>query len=1016
MVPLRLDGWNTPVTQRRWKRLAGLICAGASLFVAGIEDAEAATRRWDGSSSALWSDAANWEENVAPVNGDDLVFPSGGANTVNQNDIVGLQVNSVVLEGNYTITGQPITLGAGGLAVNASSTVTWGLETILSAVQTWAIPVGSSSLIRSGRVDLNNQALTFDVAGSVSGPGDIIGTAPIVKAGVGSVTFSVPNHFGGIVHVNGGYLVVSDPTGLGVADFSLANGTVVDGGTLVLADSVALAAERLTLNGSGQSQGGALALAASPGNNASIASGQTITLASDVTMRVPAGQTLSIGTILGGAGGIGLDGDGTLALSNIILFTGDLTIGASGPSNGTIRAVSSLPHDIDVSLPYAGSTVEFVNNASGVFGSLTGAGKIVLNTQNSSVLVRQNVDTTYTGVISGPGSFGKTGSGRLVLTANHTVSGNANVNNGTLALIGGGLPSANVGTFLSATLSLMSNPQLGTLDLGTTSTLALDEGGPQTARSLDFRMLGSPTLRVGVSGQTDTCSQLRVTGTVILDGHLAITHVPGAAPDGGFTCTIIDNDGNDPVTGGFDGVGEGGLVSAGAVGFRVSYVGGDGNDVTLTDATRKYYLSEGATGSFFDLDILLANPNTEAVPVELTFLPEGGAAPHIETIELAPLSRRTVRVDDITALQNVGAVSTIVTSMNALPIMVERTMRWDNTGYGAHTDKASDGPALKWYFAEGSQGFFQTYLLLANPTTEQVGGEVEYLLDNAPPVKGGGGVDPMSRRTIWAGEPSLGLDGQSFGMVVTFDKPAIAERAMYFGNAFAGGHESAGINGLSTSWFLAEGATGPFFETFVLLANPNDAPAEVTLRFLPASVQPISVIKPLPGRSRLTVNIEAEHPLLSNVPVATQVTSTQPIVVERAQYWPDPASTWYEAHNSFGVTQLGTRWGLAEGRIGGPSNYQTYILLANPWTFAADVTIQFLRTSGPPIVKTFKVDPASRYNVSVGPGTLVPELTNEEFGAVITSTISLAVERALYSDAIGQVWAAGTNATAARLP
>jgi hypothetical protein len=154
----------------------------------------------------------------------------------------------------------------------------------------------------------------------------------------------------------------------------------------------------------------------------------------------------------------------------------------------------------------------------------------------------------------------------------------------------------------------------------------------------------------------------------------------------------------------------------------------------------------------------------------------------------------------------------------------------------------------------------------------------------------------LSRNTIWAGGVP-GLEGQSFGMVVTFTKPAIAERAMYFGNAFAGGHESAGVNELSTSWFLAEGTTGPFFETFVLLANPNDAPAEVTL-----------------------------------------------------------------------------------------------------------------------LVKTFKVNPASRFNVSVGPGTLVPELTNEEFGAVITSTVSLAVERALYSDANGQVWAAGTNATAARLP
>ena len=50
-----------------------------------------------------------------------------------------------------------------------------------------------------------------------------------------------------------------------------------------------------------------------------------------------------------------------------------------------------------------------------------------------------------------------------------------------------------------------------------------------------------------------------------------------------------------------------------------------------------------------------------------------------------------------------------MTSTAALPIVVERTMRWDATRYGAHTEKATDGPAKTWYFAEGSQGFFVTY-------------------------------------------------------------------------------------------------------------------------------------------------------------------------------------------------------------------------------------------------------------------------------------------------------------------
>jgi hypothetical protein len=41
---------------------------------------------------------------------------------------------------------------------------------------------------------------------------------------------------------------------------------------------------------------------------------------------------------------------------------------------------------------------------------------------------------------------------------------------------------------------------------------------------------------------------------------------------------------------------------------------------------------------------------------------------------------------------------------------------------------------------------------------------------------------------------------------------------------------------------------------------------------------------------------------------------------------------------------------------------------------------------------------------------------NEAFGALIESTQPIFVERSVYSDAGGVTWAAGTNATATRLP
>jgi hypothetical protein len=166
----------------------------------------------------------------------------------------------------------------------------------------------------------------------------------------------------------------------------------------------------------------------------------------------------------------------------------------------------------------------------------------------------------------------------------------------------------------------------------------------------------------------------------------------------------------------------------------------------------------------------------------------------------------------------------------------------------------------------------------------------------------------------------------------------------------------------------------------------------------------------------VTLNIEPQDASLANAAVATEVSSPVPIVVERAQYWPDPAPQWYEAHNSFGVTETALKWGLAEGRVGDAAGFQTYVLLANPSANAAAVTITFLRESGAPLIKQFTVNPSSRLNVAIGSGSDVPELTNERFGALIESNVPIAVERAMYANAGSQVWGAGTNATATRLP
>jgi hypothetical protein len=185
-------------------------------------------------------------------------------------------------------------------------------------------------------------------------------------------------------------------------------------------------------------------------------------------------------------------------------------------------------------------------------------------------------------------------------------------------------------------------------------------------------------------------------------------------------------------------------------------------------------------------------------------------------------------------------------------------------------------------------------------------------------------LPPNSRSNIWVNIeefPGLGralaaLD-VSAAIEVTNGQPIVVERAMYLhtpGRVFGAGHESAGVSAPATEWFLAEGATGPFFDLYVLVANPSDAAAQVEATYrLPDGTE---VKKPytITAGSRVTIHVDLEDAQLANTAVSTTLRSLNgvPIVVERAMWWPD--GRWYEAHSSAGATTTGTKWALAEAR------------------------------------------------------------------------------------------------------
>ena len=266
-------------------------------------------------------------------------------------------------------------------------------------------------------------------------------------------------------------------------------------------------------------------------------------------------------------------------------------------------------------------------------------------------------------------------------------------------------------------------------------------------------------------------------------------------------------------------------------------------------------------------------------------------------------------------------------------------------------------------------------------------------MENGTTVQRSYPMPPQVRRTVYAGDiPEL--VNRSFGTTVRFTNgPGAAERAMYFGSpVFNGGHESAGVTRPATDWFLAEGATGSFFTTFVLLANPSGPDANVTLTYLREGGGTVTRTLVLPASSRRTINVALEDASLAATSVATRITSDVPIVAERSMYWPFDPGSWQEAHNAFGVTETAYRWALAEGRDGGEFAFKTFVLVANPGQTAANLTVTFLRTVGNPVTKTFSVVAGGRLTITTGPGSMVPELTNETFGTLVASDQPVFVE------------------------
>jgi autotransporter-associated beta strand protein len=1002
------NGWQNATHVKTGARLMldGVTVGAEMLDIGGVIGTPARLQVTPGTPSS-------WAGPVSIV-GPTVLTGTGGANLTLSGGVFGTSVldlqapialhvttTNVGFDGDLLITGaaatvddttgafsaRTLTLAGGTLALNGGQ----GMLRALSGTGTLALGI--------------NGSLYLDNTAPVSFGGSITGQGILTKSGVADLTLTGANPFGGFLRIYEGRLIVAHAQAHAAAEL------LVDDGAGVEYQTAASSTRGATLTGSGPGNAGTLHVL-----GGDVTFGGLVTLQGQTLLKVLPARMLTMVAVTS-ASALRFGGGGTMVIGSSGTDLTSVVFGADGLAPGTLRMGGPgalQPQVVDVP---AGGTLDLAGFQLQLTG-ISGAGHIAIGS-GTLMLLEAAADVAFGGTLSGTGHFVvDIGPHAFRLSGTHTFSGLFQTEGGPF-FHRGVLPAAIMTD--EADITFEGDSVVGDLLLQGGTVVVGDGVTPATVRATALSLMFSTLkLWIHMPAQGTATAPFTVAGSVGLQGTTLELAFTGIAPTESSPVTLIDNTGSALVLGEFLDLPDGALVDVGnGVSLMLRYAGGNGNDVTLGAPIATSYLAEGATGTFFDTDLLIANPHAVAVTATITFLPQDAPAQTI-TRAIEPMTRVTISVDEIPGLESV-ALSTVVASHATTPLVVERTMTWDASAYGAHTEKATAGAARGWIFAEGSEGgadgFFRTFILLANPDTAPNVATVEYLREGESPLVRTYDLPPLSRVTVTAADDPE-LVGRSFGTSVVFDRPGVAERAMYFGTnpIWTGGHGSAGATRLSDVWFLAEGATGDGFDTFILVANPFAVETEVQFTFFSENGEPATLEKTVPAKSRLTVNIEADMPGLPLGPVATQVLSTLPVVAERAQYWPLTPDRWVEAHNSFGVTEPAMKWGLAEGRSGGAEGYQTFILLANPGDEPATVTLAFLAdgASLAPVNRTIVV-PAER-RVTVPAEAPEPSSTVTTFGTLLTADQPIVVERAMYWNADGQVWAAGTNATATRLP
>ncbi len=439
-----------------------------------------------------------------------------------------------------------------------------------------------------------------------------------------------------------------------------------------------------------------------------------------------------------------------------------------------------------------------------------------------------------------------------------------------------------------------------------------------------------------------------------------------------------------PATSGYDmATGLGSFNAANLTADMISYNG----QRAATPANTQWYFAEGSVGGGFAEYLTLQNPSTtQSATVTVTYELQNHA-PAIVTKQYTVFAgtRYTVYVNSDLGLKPSGPKVSLAASVSStLPIVAERPMYFNFHGVSSGTDVlGATSLQTTYYFPYGNTTHSgstndSTYITMLNPsTTTTASVTITYYTGSCStscptePVT----LGPQARGT--ASPVDVGLHGP-VAIAVSSSLPIAAERPMYVnanipnaGGQTTGAASVVGATSADTNWLFAEGTTQPGFQEYLNLANfgSTAATASIKLEYTNGDVQTVTQPVPAQGFVQFDVNYANAHPgscypspcsVTSSLSV--QVSSTQPIVVDRLMY--------FHYHGNIpGITEVvgtpaaHTIYAFAEGYTGGA--FTEYLTLQNPTANNETVAVTLFTGHGLILQQQVVVSAHSRGTVTI---------------------------------------------------